>query len=799
MLKRINKICYILILLILYICNVFAYGAAASTSYKDIKDTSYIYYGDISLTNITYKEIYADKAYIRGIISNSGKNDATYTIKVVYYTDLNEIIATSSINGFIENGEYLDFYIYTPVSEIDREYTLKDISKYKVTVEPKFQGETIGEINSNEEYTSDDSLKGYDFIIDNYKIDMTINENNTYEITEVLNVTFNESKHGIYRDIPLTNNVTRLDGTINSNRAQIKDIYVSDKYSKQIVGTNYRLKIGDASKYVYGKKQYVIKYTYNIGKDPLEGLDEVYFNLIGTEWEVPIKEVKFNISMPKVFDKTKIGFSSGKRGSVDNTFVDYIVENNTIRGAYNNILMPEEALTFRVELDEGYFVGAKLETSVFVFISAGGAILCLLVAIALWLKYGKDEQVIETVELYPPDKASPLDIAFMYKGYIEDDDVVSLLLTLANKGYISIEENNKGGSIFSSSDFVIRKLKEYNGSNDAEKIFMQGLFEKRSKINSIKTIMKALKSGEEVEIVGNTDGETVTSEDLRYSFYKTVERIKSMMNNKKNKRKIFETVASGISKWLIIMVIGIYLLITVPPILMYSEMGAFALPFAILFPLIGETIFIVMVFTPGKKVIYVNGIPTTSKIVSILFGGLFGGMFGGMPWCMIVLPCLLIEKTWLTAYAIGIISMMLILIINKYMPKRTKFGTEMLGRIRGFKRFLENAEKQELESMVYKNPEYFYDILPYAYVLGVSDKWIKQFESITLMPPNWYIGYNSFSVHTFGGFMDSTMRSASSAMTSSPPSSSGSSSGFSSSSAGGSSGGGSGGGGGGSW
>jgi uncharacterized membrane protein len=92
-----------------------------------------------------------------------------------------------------------------------------------------------------------------------------------------------------------------------------------------------------------------------------------------------------------------------------------------------------------------------------------------------------------------------------------------------------------------------------------------------------------------------------------------------------------------------------------------------------------------------------------------------------------------------------------------------------------------------------QNPTYFYNILPFTYVLGVSDKWIKKFETISLQAPDWYGGSTAFNMTSFGSFMSSTMSSASSAMSSSPSSSSGGSSG------GGSSGGGSGGGGGGSW
>ena len=113
-------------------------------------------------------------------------------------------------------------------------------------------------------------------------------------------------------------------------------------------------------------------------------------------------------------------------------------------------------------------------------------------------------------------------------------------------------------------------------------------------------------------------------------------------------------------------------------------------------------------------------------------------------------------------------------------------------------------DKEKLEALVMENPNYFYDILPYTYVLGVSDKWIKKFETINIEEPEWYNSMDTFDYRRFGRFIDSTVTSAQRVMTSTPaPSSSGGSSGgFSSggsSSGGGSSGGGSGGGGGSSW
>lgn len=233
------------------------------------------------------------------------------------------------------------------------------------------------------------------------------------------------------------------------------------------------------------------------------------------------------------------------------------------------------------------------------------------------------------------------------------------------------------------------------------------------------------------------------------------------------------------------MIIATFLLITIRPIMELDD-GVSILPIAIIFPGIGFSVLFGMVF--GRK-----------RIFDKIFGLIWGLCFGGIPWMYIVLPSLLIEPIYLIIYMVGLVCILIMIILLQLMPKRTKYGNEMLGKIKGFKKFLETAEKPKLEAMVMENPTYFYDILPYTYVLGVSDKWIKKFETISLQAPNWYDGYSSFDTASFGSFINSTMQSASNAMSSSPSSSSSGGSSSGGSSGGGSSGGGSGGGGGGSW
>ena len=81
-------------------------------------------------------------------------------------------------------------------------------------------------------------------------------------------------------------------------------------------------------------------------------------------------------------------------------------------------------------------------------------------------------------------------------------------------------------------------------------------------------------------------------------------------------------------------------------------------------------------------------------------------------------------------YPISFCSCILSGIFSLLMPRKTKYGEELIARVKGFRNFLDTAEKEQLEDLVEKNPEYFYNILPYTYVLGVSKKWVKKFENI---------------------------------------------------------------------
>lgn len=605
---------------------------------------------------------------------------------------------------------------------------------------------------------SDVSRYGYEYTIDKYHVDVVVNEDRTFDITEEIEANFRVEKHGIFRSIPVHGELARQDGSESKYRARISNIKVSEKYTTSYEEGNLKIKIGDADVTHTGKRTYRISYTYNMGEDPLEDIDEFYYNLVGTGWDAPIESVSFEITMPKKFDAKNLGISTGSYGSTGTEKVLYRASDKKIYGQTIGSLRPYEGLTVRVELPEGYFVGAGIEIDQMAYVYFAVPAVLFLIVLGLWSKYGKDKKTFVKPEYFPPEGKNSLDVGFLYKGAAGSEDVLSLLIYLANKGYLTIEETDEKQLFGTKKGFILRKVKEYDGKNSNEKTFFKGLF----------------KSGDEVK-----------SKDLYDKFYKTTTSIIADVNKSENKNKIFEK-RGKIIALAVLMVLISMISISIPP---FMDLGDYSLIImSVMFPGMGFT-------AMALGIIYMFTAKTKSARGAFAFLIFWGMAFGGVPFIFMIIPELLYEPVYLYGYAIGMAFIIAQIVVVRLLPKRTDYGVQMLAEIQGFKDFLTLVEKDRIEQMVEQYPNYFFDILPYTYVLGISDKWIKKFEEINLKSPDWYAGdVTAFNMATFGSFMSSTMSAASSNMGSTATHSSGGGGG-----GGGFSGGGGGGGGGGSW
>ena len=461
--------------------------------------------------------------------------------------------------------------------------------------------------------------------------------------------------------------------------------------------------------------------------------------------------------MPKEFNENNVFFylPTDKKSNY------YIVKNNTIKGKYYSRLYPGNALTIKINLPDKYFIEPPITFNVHMFLFIIPLFLLIFSAL-LWYIYGRDDKTIEVVGYKPPKDINPVEMAYIYSQNVTPDDISSLIFYLASKGYIKIStgENYNPDSIFANfslNNIKFELVKEYDGSNPIERILLEAMFA----------------------------GETSTSVYKMASNH--LLKILPLEINKELKKGSLLFVNSSLFCQRII-----YALMLITYILCCFLFTMFInLPFIVfhlvIFPLIGYFILIKPIL---KHIILGKGF---NPFIFIF----------GFIWCFFSISMLSIVSisqaktsgvplTFLY-FAIGVILIILTEIFATHMPRWTYKGNSVYGQILGFRSFLKRVKLREMKYHLNKDPQYFYDILPFAFVLGLSDKWIEKFMPLMSIAPAYY-DTNDFNPRRY----TSTLRNIKT-LTSSCFASRSSGSGGSSGGGGGSSGGGGGGGGGGSW
>jgi len=592
-------------------------------------------------------------------------------------------------------------------------------------------------------------LCGEDYAYTAYDFDMTVREDNTYRITETVDVEFeNLNLHGLLYKIPLD--------TSNYIKATVGEVGVEEhQFETYSEGNNFFIKIGDKNKTVNEKERYIISYTYNIGDDGIKKYDQVYHNLISTGGDYKIENITFNIKMPKEFDVKLINFTSGEKGSKDNTKVKYEIHDDFSITGTLAWLNPKQGLTMKIKLQEGYFDQVVSRKADFADILLKYSIiafpLILIIGFIIWWRYGKSDLVVPVVEFYPPEDATPADVGYIIDGEVDSEDITSLLIYWADKGYMTIVENETKG-LLKKKSFTFNKIKDLpNSAHNYEKKMFDAIF-----------------------TYGN--GSSVTTEDLEEKFYTEIKALNVMITNTWHD-EIFETSTIDAERMLIIFsILPIFLVLMAAVIRMaVGNLTGVAVIFTTIFILAAAVVAALSVHLFSKAILNYGNMGLASRVILILMSPI-------VP----IIVFLVCNSVYVGGVALIAIAMSLIFnFLSCFAKKRSKKGLEYQGRLLGFKQFLLTAEKDKINMLSKENPQYFYNILPYALVLHVTDKWAKNFNNITIAPPDWYDNdstsdNSSFQVTTFSGNLVSGMAAISNSMSSSPGSDSADSDGGSS-------------------
>ncbi len=617
------------------------------------------------------------------------------------------------------------------------------------------------------------------YIITDYDVHIVVSENNVLDVVERMTVDYSLERHGIYYLRQYRGTKTNvIDGEAVDTDFWYKISnfkvlgYKFNKSTFESYGDHYlNVRIGDPDVYVFGEQEYIITYKSALNDDGFSEFDEFYQDLIFCDYEDTVQNASFIIELPKDIDADKVVAYLGAYGSQSSTGVHIEVEDNIIRGYTLRAMRGGEVLTVRAEMEDGYFANVydpMLFWKILVFGIAG---LSVLIAFLLWLAFGNDEKRYPTVEFYAPDDMTSAEAGYIIDGTVDDADIISLLIYWASKGHIKIIEKSK-------NDIDLQKLKELD---DTAKRFERNLF-------------SALFAS----------GDLVNIATLKNTFYTKMQTAKAGVKNyfeSAKKRRVFTKKSRKARSFM-----G---LLTVAPIAMSMYMFMYTSTSDFIWSVIVAVAVSVLIAIPVFMLVRLferwRSTKKSKRVAKLIFSLILLGIVLSVYTFAVpfleIFSSISIELGFLVTLTTTVATLFLMWMAS-IMKKRTKQGGEWYGKLLGFKNFIEKAEKDRILMLVEENPTYFYDVLPYAYVLGVTDKWSKKFEGIAVAQPDWYSGYRGsmFTPMLFTSSMTRSMSSIQTAATS-RPSSSGGGGGFSGGGGGGgfSGGGGGGGGGGGSW
>lgn len=557
-------------------------------------------------------------------------------------------------------------------------------------------------IKDNTKVTPGLSYKNNNLEITEYNVSLDVDDNNKIDVIEEITINLKEEINGIYKTIPTWIEYNTKDGKKSTRKIEISNVHVNgEKFFLSKNNKSYDLRIGsERTTLEKGLHKFAIKYRFNMGKDPNKGFDELIFPLFEQYENSTIKSANITINMPKNFDKKKVSFS--------NKNIKYDIKDNVITASIDKEF--NKSVILDIELPEKYFVRGTNNYGVFSLLVSIITVLVSILIAVLWYKKGKDfTKRSETVEFYPPMDYDAAQIGFIYGETNYKKLTLSLIVGLANKGYLSINKEKK--------DYILTNLINNFDNLDNKTIRVIEVTKVKNSDNNLnmneKHYLDKLFFNTKKYITNNFDNFYKEALSLKNKGYITVtdsvrEITPELSQEIKQKSNIDENLS------ITEQIVYRYL---------FKNGNTFNLSKENINPVIEE----VQTNLNSLVLKKVNDKKATSLMRNTIITTIILIIAWMISYLIVYDMNPKFELLYYISYAVLFITSFICII----MDRRTPYGEEIIAKINGFKNYLEVAEKDTLDNQVEKNPNYFYNIVPYTYALGVSNKWIEMIDKAT--------------------------------------------------------------------
>jgi len=365
-------------------------------------------------------------------------------------------------------------------------------------------------------FCSTSSLKSYaqEEQITSFVSDVTFNEDATIDVKEEIHYYFSYERHGIYREIPVNYKVAG--SFVRPTKLILNDLYYYPKGNEELKKTAYSssmnngykiFQIGEEDTYIQGYYVYIIDYTLKYAVNYFPDHDELYLNITGDSWNIPIASASVNIHLPADITES-VCYTGGYNSEEQNCLIENIDKKN-IRVSITKPLDMYEGYTVAVSMPVGSVANTEGEQRIQWMLANIGIFLPIPIFIFLmaWVKKnGKNKKITIIPNYHAPKDITPMLSGFVYTKKFLNKYITASLIDLAVRGYLKIKQLSK------KQYELIRTEKKDTLLVETEKELLKGIF------------------GEK---------ETMEIRKISNSFYRTVNRIIIKIGNQVYEEELF--------------------------------------------------------------------------------------------------------------------------------------------------------------------------------------------------------------------------------------------------------------------
>ncbi len=323
-------------------------------------------------------------------------------------------------------------------------------------------------------------LSARSLAVEDFHADITILPSGDIEVAEALKFRFDGSWNGVFRFIPVEYRSPRG----FNYRLRIELQSVTDEAGNPLrheafrEGHYLKFKVwvpgaSDTTKTV--KYRYLARRALRF----LEEHDELYWNVTGDESGIPHEASSATVVLPETATGVRVAAFTGPHGSRESA-AETGIQGNRVEVRATRVLGIREGLTLAVAWDPGVVhrptaweqAGFFLSDNWFFLVPFGVFALMYL----LWSKRGRDPRLEPIVARFePPEDLSAAEVGTLIDHRPDLRDISATLVDLAVRGYLHIEELDKGDD---ERDYRLTSLKRggWPSLQAHEREILEGLF-----------------------------------------------------------------------------------------------------------------------------------------------------------------------------------------------------------------------------------------------------------------------------------------------------------------------------------